>query len=300
MTTRTDELVSFDAAVEAAVAELDLSLPESEEPAEPPVDQADIEEGEQAEEPTESATQPQEAEEAEDLFADLESEEEESSEPEVDWEAYTFEVPGEEEPKSLQELRDGFLRNRDYTQGKQAIAEQRKANEQAIKLWEALQSDPVGVVSRLAQDAGLIEEGSSPAAQIEFSPLKTAEAVQAEVDRRVAEEVAKHPSVIAAREVEVRQMMETAFSTIEEKHDVKLSTNDRRAILVRAQASGTPDLELVFNALMSEKQAKAARADGLRAAAPARSTGRTVEEPVSDKPASIEEAFTMAQVSLGA
>lgn len=307
-TASTEEFSSaFDEAVAAATAELEAAISSDTEPDEPSGeveaggegDQAEVDVDEQAEEPTESVTQPQADEDTEeDLFDDVEVEVAEEQ-PGIDFESTRFEVAGEEEPVSLQQLVDGYLRQGDYTKKTQEVAAQREENEQAIRLWEVINADPQGFARKIAEDAGLIEAGQGPVADIELSPFRTAEQVNAEIERLVQEKVNSHPSVIEAQKVEIRQRMEGAFSTIEDKYEVKLSPKSRKKILQVASEKGTPDLELVFNALMAQKQGRAAKADGLKAAAPSRSTGRTVETE-ADEPVSIEEAFALAEVAHGA
>lgn len=312
MTTEsTEELGGFDDAVAAAVAELEAEAGESETPTDLPSDgpeaadtddQAEDESDEQAEEPTESATQPEEAEEEiEEIFADIEvSEDPEAEQASPDLESMTFELPGVEEPVSLQELKDGYLRQDDYTRKTQETARTREEYDQAIRLYEALTGEnAMSAVRRLAVDAGLIQEGQEPIAEAELSPLRTAEQVEAEIQRRVEQAVSQDPRVLKAQEVEVRQWMEDSFSALEEKYEVTLGPKSRRAILQRAQKAGTNDLDLVFNSLMAQKQKRAAAADELKAAAPSRSTGRSTKQ-APDEPASIEEAWAIAEVSHGA
>lgn len=305
LTTRsTEELGGFDEAVAAAIAELEGESPSQDEPTAEPLadDQAEVELTEQAEGTEESATPtPGEGEELEELFdvEEEESREQQQSVTEISPDELEVEVPGVEEPVPLRELIDGYLRQSDYTRKTQQLADQRKQYEDAIRLWEALQEDPVGVVRRLGVEAGLMEAGAEPVKQLEFSPFKTADAVEAELARRVEEAVASHPAVVEAQMVQAREWMESSFSDIEAKYDVKLGPKSRKAILLRAQENGTANLELVFQAMWAEKQARAAKADGLRAAAPSRSTGRTTEKQVTDPADSIEEAFSMAEVSLG-
>lgn len=312
MTTRsTEELGDFAAAAAKAVAEMEGQTPPvdtdpalSADDVEAPSGdgQADGEVGEQAEEPTESATQPQEAEddEVEEIFGDLEDEVEPASdEPAFDPFEYEFDLPGEEEPVSFQELIDGRMRQRDYTQKTQELAEARKANEQATRLWDALQENPVEVVRKLAVDAGLVAADGQPVAELDLSPFRTTEQVEAEIAKRVEAELATHPLVQKAQLADVEASMNAAFAAIERKYEVPLGPKSRREILIRAQKSGTPDLELVFNAMLAQRQARATTADDLRAAAPSRTTGRSTKT-APNEPQSIEEAWELAEVSHGA
>lgn len=65
----------------------------------------------------------------------------------------TFDVGGEQ--VSLNELQQGYLRQRDYTQKTQLLSSQRQQYEAATRLAEALQSDPRGTLVQLAAASGV-------------------------------------------------------------------------------------------------------------------------------------------------
>ncbi len=307
-TENTEGLGDFDDAVTAALAELEAEAAESETPADQPSDgpeaegaedQAKVEADEQSEESTESATQPEDTDEEDEIFADLITEEDVQEQAAPDLDSMTFDIPGEDEPKTLQELKEGYMRNADYTQKRQADAAKAQEHEQAIKLYEALTGDnAMAAVHRLAVDAGLIQQGQQPIADPDLSPFKTTDAVEAEIAKRVEAEVAKHPVVLEAQRVQVQKWMDDSFTSIEEKHSITLGPKSRREILLRASKAGTNDLEMVTQALLAEKQARASDAEDLRAAAPGRSSGRTTRT-APEEPDSLEEAFALAEVSHG-
>jgi hypothetical protein len=298
-----NELGGFEAALNAALEEIDESLGdgpadlllEEPKPDEKPVEQAPAKPDEQSDEASESASQP-EAEDEEELFGDMEETEVEP----VAVADLRFDVPGVEEQKSVDELRDGFMRDRDYTQKTQLLAEQRKEHEEAISFYAQIQAQPVEVVTKLAVDAGLIPAGQAPVADVSLSALRTADQVEAEIAERVAKEVSTHPTVQAARIVEMKDQMNKQFSGLETKYETKLGPKSRRRILQEAQKSGTGDLDLVFRGLMAQKQTTVDQAKDLRAAAPGRSTGRSHDKAVdADDAKSIEEAFDFAMISHG-
>ena len=68
---------------------------------------------------------------------------------------YTVKVQGEEIEVSLQEALNGYMRQADYTRGKQDVAAQREEIGYADRLVQALQSDPQQAVSALIQAYGL-------------------------------------------------------------------------------------------------------------------------------------------------
>lgn len=65
----------------------------------------------------------------------------------------TFDIGGEQ--VGLDELRNGYLRQRDYTQKTQLLASQRQEYEAATRLAEALRADPRGTLLQLAEATGV-------------------------------------------------------------------------------------------------------------------------------------------------
>ena len=59
-------------------------------------------------------------------------------------EAYTIKVDGEEQEVSLEELRDGYQRQSDYTRKTQELASERRRLQQAEAIVSSLESDPEG------------------------------------------------------------------------------------------------------------------------------------------------------------
>lgn len=66
---------------------------------------------------------------------------------------FTVDVGGEQ--VTLDELRGGYMRQRDYTQKTQLLAQQRQEYEAATRLAEALRSDPRGTLLQLAEATGV-------------------------------------------------------------------------------------------------------------------------------------------------
>jgi hypothetical protein len=288
------EVTDFDSAVSAAIAavgDADDEAPATDAPLFD--DQAEIEAPDQAEvSEAQGADVDAEASATEDLFADVEVE---LPAPEQELAPQTHIVPGVDKPVTTQELKDGFLRQADYTRKTQEIASQRKANEQAIRFWEALEADPMGVSRTLAEHAGLVAKGAAPQVQVELSPLRTAEQVEAEVNRRVAEVIDNHPVVVEARAAKAFAWVEGQFVHLEELAGQKLSNKDRSTILKTAAAKGITDLEVVFNALVAERSRKQAGTQSLRDVAPARATSRAVTQEVKTPADSFEEAAERAK-----
>ena len=70
-------------------------------------------------------------------------------------EAYTIKVDGEEQEVSLEELRDGYQRQSDYTRKTQELASERRRLQQAEAIVSSLESDPEGTLAALGDAFGV-------------------------------------------------------------------------------------------------------------------------------------------------
>ena len=76
-------------------------------------------------------------------------------------ETYAGKVDGVDQEVSLEELRDGYQRQSDYTRKTQELASERKRLQQAEAIVSSLETDPNGTLTALA-DAFGVQMGSSP------------------------------------------------------------------------------------------------------------------------------------------
>lgn len=67
-------------------------------------------------------------------------------------------VDGQEVEVPLREALDGYQRQADYTRGKQALAEQRQQAEEAMQVYQAMQTNPGLTIQVLANRAGVSVE----------------------------------------------------------------------------------------------------------------------------------------------
>jgi hypothetical protein len=214
------------------------------------------------------------------LFDDLVVDESntDDNQPSFDEELLTIEIEGR--PWTIEEIRAGVLMKADYTRKTQALAQQREENEKAITLWEALHgADAVRVVENLYRTVA--GQGRAP------TPLQTAPQVQpavtdveALVEAKIQERLASDPRLQALEQQEAMSRLEVVFSQIEENNNVTLTKGDKQQILEEAQASGTSNLQLVFDGLMrrAEKR-KAERANVQKNATTAQRRGDDEELP---------------------
>tara|TARA_Y100001951_G_scaffold7107_1_gene4535 strand:+ start:371 stop:1126 length:756 start_codon:yes stop_codon:yes gene_type:complete len=76
---------------------------------------------------------------------------------------YIVKVDGVEEQVSLDELRDGYQRQSDYTRKTQELASERRRLEQAEAIVSSLESDPAGTLTALGDAFGVNQAAHIPA-----------------------------------------------------------------------------------------------------------------------------------------
>ena len=126
-----------------------------------PVDEEVVEETEEAEEVEEEAPEEEEGQAEEETEEEVEEEEETEIVAEEDLK-YTIKVDGEELEVGIEELKNGYQRQADYTRKSQALAEQRKETEQIQserqKLEQERQMYANGLQMLQEQQAGRLQE----------------------------------------------------------------------------------------------------------------------------------------------
>lgn len=305
------ELDPFEAAVAKAMGEPGEGSPDEsaesspqDEGTEPVADSdqavSDGEEqsGEESVEKTEVLEQ-SESEESEELFEDVEVDIQEG--PQVTEEAVR-DFLGIDESVDLEELKNGGLRQADYTRKTQELAAQRSENEKALKFWEVFTSRPQDVARQLAEQAGLIEPGAQPVKVVDM-PFRSEEDIEAEVQQRVEERLAEHPVIKSAQEQAADRWIDSEFARIEKEYldGNPLGPQSRQKVLAEAHRRGTTDLEGVFAILLQAQQAKQAQKKSLTSASPNRPTGKgkveaNTEPPVGDD--AFEQAVEMAMAEI--
>lgn len=238
------------------------------------------------------------SEDDESLFGDIEIEEEDTSS-----ESGTFLLPGVDEPVSLEELKDGYLRQADYTRKTQEVAAQRKQLEKAQQIYAALTERPQEFVRQLAETAGLIEAGSAPIKVVEL-PFRSDEEYQADVQQGIERALAENPDILAAQELITARWIEQEFDRIETAYEgdlegKKLGVKDRDAILKVAYRKQTDDLEGIVKELLFERNKKAREREKLKGAASAKPTGKATTQATTPTRLSFDEAAALAAEKLG-
>ena len=73
-------------------------------------------------------------------------------------ETYAVKVDGVDQEVSLEELRDGYQRQSDYTRKTQELASERRRLQQAEAIVQSLESDPDGTIKALGEAFGVTPE----------------------------------------------------------------------------------------------------------------------------------------------
>ena len=205
------------------------------------------------------------------------------------------------ETMTLQAMADGYLRQSDYTQKTQAVAEARKANEEAVEFHKAFTEDPLAFAYTLAVKANLVEAGDQPVKPLEVAKFTSPEDYEAELERRVEDRFTTDDRFTAMQTAESTRNVNAAFEKLETDRGVKLSDAVREHLIDLALESGTADLAQVFDAEMYRKQLARQRASEAARKAPSRPT-RSGGTEKSDQPEmvdDIDDAFKRALAEVG-
>lgn len=206
------------------------------------------------------------------------------------------------ETRTLREMADGYLRQADYTKKTQQVAEQRKANEEAVEFHKAFSEDPLAFAYTLAVKASLIEQGDQPVKPIEVAKFQTPDEYEAELERRVEERFQSDERFTAMQQSEAQQSVNSMFEKLESERNVKLSAEVRKHLIDLALETGTSDLTQVFDAEMYRKQLARQRANEQARKAPSRptrSSGGVEPRQKDDMVADIDDAFQRALAEVG-
>lgn len=311
-------------ALDAAMAEAGEGNPADSDTADPAVEEALPEDIEQAEESAEEQPEAdgeaealeaeaegveddeEESDEEDSLFDDLDLDEEDEAAEQPDLDSMTFELPNGEVVEGIQALKDGYLRQSDYTQKTQQLAEERKAleaqNKEAVQVYEALRNNPIGFFSSLAKQVGVdvdVQGAKNP--DFKF-PAK--EDFEAEVEKRLQERLENDPEIREARNAAARVKVDNAFAALEQERDIQIGPKDRKRVLDFALKNDITNLDVAFDALMARAQAKKAKSskktERAKQTSTKRSTGRVPEKTVTTKPTSVKEAMQRAAAEMAA
>ena len=206
---------------------------------------------------------------------------------------YLVKIDGEEHRVSLEELQNGYQRQSDYPRKTQELASERERLAQGEAIVQALESDPQGAVSALA-DAFGVGMGNQNTVQAELEEDLDPEEVRL---RRMESSIEEHNRAVR------QQNMQSEVDGLREKFSADI---DERELYSHALKHNIGNLEAAYAHMtygdMQEKATNAGIVDEKRAANVVESTvgspESTVSSNVSTAVNSLRDAFSLAQEEL--
>ena len=206
---------------------------------------------------------------------------------------HTVKVDGQEQQVSLDELRNGYQRQADYTRKTQELASERERLAQGEAIVQALESDPQGAVSALA-DAFGVGVGNQNTVQAQLQEDLDPEEVRL---RRMESSIEEHNRAVR------QQNMQSEVDGLREKFSADI---DERELYSHALKHNIGNLEAAYAHMtygaVQDKATNAGIVDEKRAARVVESTvgspASTVSSNVSTAVNSLRDAFSLAQEEL--
>ena len=210
--------------------------------------------------------------------------------------AYTVKVDGSEEQVSLDELRDGYQRQADYTRKTQELASERSRLQQAEAIVQSLEADPAGTLEALGDAFGVARATGEPTGVVDpWDEPDPNEQRLATLEARLEQQDRVHRRQQVEKQVETLKGSYGEFNASElYQHALKHKIGNLEAALTHMRYN---DVASRANKLEQDQE----RTDAKREASMVEPSGSkqagSSTEPVS-KPSSIREAFMDAKRSL--
>ena len=211
-------------------------------------------------------------------------------------ESYTVKVDGSEERVSLDELRDGYQRQADYTRKTQELASERSRLQQAEAIVQSLEADPAGTLEALGDAFGVARATGEPTGAVDpWDEPDPNEQRLATLEARLEQQDRVHRRQQVEKQVEVLKGSYGEFNASElYQHALKHKIGNLEAALTHMRYN---DVATRANKLEQDQE----RTDAKREASVVEPSGSkqagSSTEPVN-KPSSIREAFMDAKRSL--
>lgn len=211
---------------------------------------------------------------------------------------FTVKVGGEPIEVSLDEALNGYMRQADYTQKTQGLAQQREELSYAEQLAQALDSDPEAAIRALTAAYDVPLTIQQAATETPAEPLDPEEARLAGIESYIAQQ-------------ELRAFQAQVNADLAEVH-TNFGEFDDQAVIAYAVQNGIPNIKAAASAFLvdrvmdtakrqvAERQAQA-RKDGLAPVAGGHGVaGGTVQTGGAAPVSTIREALALAEASHGA
>jgi len=206
------------------------------------------------------------------------------------------------ETVTLRELSDGFLRQADYTQKTQHLAELKKDNDEATEFLKAFKEDPAGFARSLAVQAGWLDAGADPVKEIQVAKIPTQEEIDAKLAEMVDERVKNDPRVQTAEVQDAQARLNTEYDRLQAEYKIPLSPELRQSLTDEAIKTGNADIEGILTKRLVRSQQQQSRVGDTNLAStsrpgspPASATTPSGEEPKA-KP-TMREAWQESKVA---
>ena len=220
--------------------------------------------------------------------------------------SYTVKVDGDEQQVSLNELRDGYQRQADYTRKTQELASERKRLQQAEAIVSSLETDPGGTLTALADAFGVQMSGDSQAApqQQDYNPYDPSYDMPSDPNEQRISEL--ETRLAAQDRMQRRQQVEKQVTGLKERygdfdaselfqHALTHKIGNLEAALTHMRYEG---VATKANKLEKEQERTEAKRDASVVEPSGSKQAGSSRKAAPDKPNSIREAFESAKREL--
>ena len=210
--------------------------------------------------------------------------------------AYTVKVDGSEEQVSLDELRDGYQRQADYTRKTQELASERSRLQQAEAIVQSLEAAPAGTLEALGDAFGVARATGEPTGAVDpWDEPDPNEQRLATLEARLEQQDRVHRRQQVEKQVETLKGSYGEFNASElYQHALKHKIGNLEAALTHMRYN---DIATKANKLEQDQERTAAKREASMVEPSGSKQAGSSTEPVS-KPSSIREAFMDAKRSL--
>jgi len=211
-------------------------------------------------------------------------------------ESYTVKVDGSEEQVSLDELRDGYQRQADYTRKTQELASERSRLQQAEAIVQSLEADPAGTLTALGDAFGVARATGEPTGAVDpWDEPDPNEQRLATLEARLEQQDRVHRRQQVEKQVETLKGSYGEFNASElYQHALKHKIGNLEAALTHMRYN---DVATRANKLEQDQERTEAKREASMVEPSGSKQAGSSTEPVS-KPNSIREAFADAKRSL--
>lgn len=215
-----------------------------------------------------------------------------SSEASSEEPVYTVKVDGDEQEVTLSELQNGYQRQADYTRKTQQVAAEKERLQQAEAIVSALENDPEGTLTTLAQTFG-ISMGSAKNEDSGWDDVDPSEKKLAELERKI--EVQERAARVQLVDKEVDRLRDR-YGDFDKQDLLHHAVTNKITNLDAAYAHWQfNDVKLAADKLRQDKEITEKKRDAAVVTTGGSTQAGTHAEIPSEKVFSIRDAFALAK-----